>query len=260
MDSTYYNPGIQILTCDFREVGRWWTRYRFVAPYWRLYWNPRPGATLVFGEKRMPLEPARFVLIPPETDFHAQCPAATPHLYIHFLAHAPFDAVMPGLYSFRAGSTLLRQAQRLQSLVMGRRSMREQSLAALAMVHVAICHIPESAIRPAPEDLRIVRVLAAMDQNPQMPLSNPQLAELAAMSTNAFIRLFQRVTGQSPQAYYTRKRIERTCMQLHFGDLGIDQIAEQAGFCDRYHFTRTFKRLRGIGPGAFRRQRGRVAQ
>jgi AraC-like DNA-binding protein len=51
-----------------------------------------------------------------------------------------------------------------------------------------------------------------------------------------------------------RKRIDHSCMQLHFTELKLDQVARMAGFCDRYHFSRTFKRLRGIGPAAFRKQ------
>jgi AraC-like DNA-binding protein len=39
---------------------------------------------------------------------------------------------------------------------------------------------------------------------------------------------------------------------LHHGERKIDDISAAVGFCDRYHFTKTFTRLREMSPGAFR--------
>jgi transcriptional regulator GlxA family with amidase domain len=37
----------------------------------------------------------------------------------------------------------------------------------------------------------------------------------------------------------------------------VEQIAEATGFWDRYHFSRVFKQVRGMGPAEFRRAAGR---
>ena len=50
-----------------------------------------------------------------------------------------------------------------------------------------------------------------------------------------------------------RQRVERACVLLHATGNSIEQIAEATGFCDRYHFTRVFTRLRGVSPAAFRK-------
>jgi transcriptional regulator GlxA family with amidase domain len=84
-------------------------------------------------------------------------------------------------------------------------------------------------------------------------MRNADIARRVGMSTNAFIRLFSSEAGVPPQNWYTRHRIEYACLLLHHAAMSIDRIADETGFCDRAHFSRTFKRLRGLGPAAFRK-------
>lgn len=251
------NPGVQILTCEVAELGPWWTKHRFSAPYWRVYWNAATGAELHWRGRVIALRPDRMVLIPPDTDFAASCRGLPTQLYIHFTAGSPFDRALPGLHTIRATGQTGQLAGRLHDADDATREGQWGALASLALVHTALCDVPPDALRPPERDPRIAAVLAAMDANLQHPLSNAQLAAIAGLSTNAFVRLFHETAGMPPQKLYTRKRIDQTCMRLHFTDLSMEQIAQEAGFCDRYHFSRAFRQLRGISPGAFRRQTGR---
>jgi len=92
-----------------------------------------------------------------------------------------------------------------------------------------------------------------MRERHSQPLSNDELAGRVGMNTNAFIRLFKQATGKPPQAYHTNLRLERACMLLSHTRRGIPEIAEETGFCDRYHFTNVFTRKRKLSPAAFRR-------
>jgi transcriptional regulator GlxA family with amidase domain len=82
---------------------------------------------------------------------------------------------------------------------------------------------------------------------------NRALARLAGMNVNAFIRLFKSRTGFSLQAYSRTKRVERACDLLLHSDASLEQVAERSGFSDRYHFSRVFKKVRGISPARFRK-------
>jgi AraC-like DNA-binding protein len=44
------------------------------------------------------------------------------------------------------------------------------------------------------------------------------------------------------------------CRKLENTDLCVYDIAIDTGFCDLSHFTKTFKRERGVTPGEYRRQ------
>ena len=73
-------------------------------------------------------------------------------------------------------------------------------------------------------------------------------------SVNTMFRQYQRELGMSPQAYLRQKRIEKACALLYDPERSIKQVAEETGFCDRYHFSRTFKDSQGITPFAYRRR------
>ncbi len=82
--------------------------------------------------------------------------------------------------------------------------------------------------------------------------SNRDLARELGMNVNAFTRRFRVATGHSPHQYRLRLRIERACSLLREGGLSIEAIAAETGFCDRFHFSRVFKRIMGMGPAQFR--------
>jgi len=100
----------------------------------------------------------------------------------------------------------------------------------------------------------VAAAIQRMEAEPAGPLPNARLAKEAHMNANAFVRLFRRQLGVTPQAYFVQRRIEQACLLLHNSGAGIKEIAEATGFCDRYHFTRVFRRLRGVPPAEFRRR------
>ena len=96
------------------------------------------------------------------------------------------------------------------------------------------------------------RVLAYMDERLADSLSLAELAEQARMSVRHFCRAFQASTGYSPHQYLLRQRVERAKALLLEGRLPMADIAQSMGFADQSQFTRTFRRLAGITPAAYR--------
>jgi AraC family transcriptional regulator len=66
-------------------------------------------------------------------------------------------------------------------------------------------------------------------------------------------RAFRANVGCSVGEYVRQRRVEHACQQLTVSDVPLVDIALAAGFADQSHFTRTFKRLRGLTPATFRR-------
>jgi len=92
-----------------------------------------------------------------------------------------------------------------------------------------------------------------MESQLSEPLAIAELARRTGMHVNTFTRLFKRATGHAPQGYYNRLRLQRAVLLLLSTHHTIDDIAEQTGFCDRFHFSRAFARQYGSGPADFRR-------
>ncbi|MGH3303234.1 MAG: helix-turn-helix domain-containing protein [Streptosporangiaceae bacterium] len=100
-------------------------------------------------------------------------------------------------------------------------------------------------------------VQAVRDLLPQRLADPPSLAELAVMtglSQFALLRAFGRETGMPPQAYLNQLRVRRARLLLDRG-LAPAEVAAQTGFADQAHLTRHFKRVLGVPPASYQRER-----
>ena len=68
-------------------------------------------------------------------------------------------------------------------------------------------------------------------------------------------RLFQRYDHQTPYRLLLRLKMNRAAERLQSPGALVKQIADELGFCDAFHFSRTFKSVFGLSPESFRRLR-----
>jgi AraC-like DNA-binding protein len=78
------------------------------------------------------------------------------------------------------------------------------------------------------------------------------------MSPFALLRAFRAETGLPPHAYLNQLRV-RLARRLLDDGLAPAVVAAEAGFADQAHLTRHFKRVVGVPPGAYQRERARTA-
>ena len=86
-----------------------------------------------------------------------------------------------------------------------------------------------------------------------------RLADLAAytgFSESGFSHAYRRATGRSPMAVLRSMRVEAARMLLHRSRLSLQGIAEQTGFADAFHLSRTFKQVTDVSPSDYRRSAG----
>lgn len=85
------------------------------------------------------------------------------------------------------------------------------------------------------------------------------LEELAArtshLSRYRFIREYKRQTGQTPMQAFQHLKISRACYLLDITALDINEIAAHLGYEDPYYFSRLFKKVMGLAPRDYRRER-----
>jgi AraC-like DNA-binding protein len=104
--------------------------------------------------------------------------------------------------------------------------------------------------RPAPATVRVERARAFLDEHVTERVSLETLAQVAGVSKYHFIRLFNRVIGESPHAYQVRRRIDLARTLLTQG-LAASYVAQETGFSDHSHLIRTFRRFTGTTPTRF---------
>lgn len=102
--------------------------------------------------------------------------------------------------------------------------------------------------------IRINRVFEYIDENMDSDLSLDTVAERAFFSPFHFHRIFKFITGETLNNYVTRRRIEKSALDLLHKNITVTEISHKSGFSDLPSFSRAFKKYYGLSPTEFRKQ------
>ncbi|TRX63540.1 helix-turn-helix domain-containing protein [Carboxylicivirga sp. M1479] len=248
-------------------------------PFWRVYHNNFDGAAIIYKDEVIQITPDKLILIAPNTSYstylynHAipqtgyalkggrvnqKLPINEQfllHLFIHFNLGMPYDGTKAGIYTLPITDELKTMLSRIKRHLNYEHSKFSffSTLAINSIINHLLSSLPEESWQSVTKDYRILKVINYIDQHITTSLSNPQLAELSSMATNAFTRLFTQETGISPQKFVKKKRIDKACILIHHSHYSIEEIATKCGFADRYHFTRIFSQVTGYSPAKYKK-------
>jgi AraC-like DNA-binding protein len=80
------------------------------------------------------------------------------------------------------------------------------------------------------------------------------VAREVGLSYENFRKKFAERVGESPGHYQKRRRIEHACAAIYQGTHSFKALADDLGFCDVFHFSKTFRQIVGETPSQFRRK------
>jgi AraC-like DNA-binding protein len=128
-------------------------------------------------------------------------------------------------------------------------------LRAIALLKSQVCSPAPSAARTGGLALwQANRVRAYISANLQARIRAHDLAAMVQLSVGHFSRAFHQTFGQAPKSYITSRRVLRAQELLIRSREPLAQVALRCGLSDQSHFTRVFRRVVGVTPGAWRRQ------
>lgn len=103
-------------------------------------------------------------------------------------------------------------------------------------------------------DARLGAALTAIHEQPSARWSLESLSRRAAMGRSAFAERFRTVVGATPLQYLTLWRVQNAKRLLVGSQLSLERIAEAVGYDSGPSFSRAFKKVAGVSPGAYRRK------
>lgn len=101
---------------------------------------------------------------------------------------------------------------------------------------------------------RIDSVFRFIDENLDSKLPLNTVAKIASFSPFHFHRIFKAMTGETLNEFVTRRRIEKSALDILHKDLTISEVSHIYGFSDNSAYTKTFKKYYGISPTEFKIQ------
>jgi len=263
------NAGIRVIALAVARVETGWSASWGEAAqgdFWRIYLNDR-SMNLRSGKTVTILPKHRIGLIPPVPDFRPDVATETKHAYLHFepselpagLLGELFTApvILPHEPSQHGLMTKLADLAGSARTAPAHVPFLAQAVANLIFA-TALSTLPVQARDRLLQALRgenpISPALARIRDRLHEPPSLDELAQLCGMSRRAFSEKFRHWTGRSPLQYQLRERLLQAEELLMFSEASIDSVAARTGFTDRYHFSKAFRRFRGYGPAAYRKQ------
>ena len=100
--------------------------------------------------------------------------------------------------------------------------------------------------------ITLQRIQAYAQTHITRQLSMEELAGAANCSEASVYRLFREHVHTTPGRWLTRLRMERAANLLRTSTLAVSEIGERVGYADPFHFSRVFKRERGVSPRTYR--------
>src|SRR5262249_35279880 len=99
---------------------------------------------------------------------------------------------------------------------------------------------------------RMLRARHKRDRSYDKPLDVAALARVALTSEAHFIRTFKETFGETPHRYLQRRRLERAMALLRETQQPVTEVCLDVGFTSLGSFSRTFTRVVGMSPTAYR--------
>lgn len=238
-----------------------------LSPFWRLYVNHRPGASLWAKGEHYPLLPGSIYLIPAWVRFQTAAREAICHDYLHFYLTGVPPALHQQLFDrvfALAGCPELDMAcVRWQGELEHSPGQPQPAgfFWGLALIHGALAQTWKGLSQSARDagnrwilgSEKVRPALEQMERHLAEPPLNRDLAARCHMSEDHFIRVFRDAMGMTPARYGVERRLDASAHWLAATDRTVEDIAESAGFADRFHFSRLFKKAFGLPPVAYRK-------
>jgi AraC-like DNA-binding protein len=105
-------------------------------------------------------------------------------------------------------------------------------------------------------DKHIGRAIALIHRDPARDWTLASLAAAVGVSRSAFAARFTELVGEPAMQYLLRWKMHAALRWLRESDVPLSQLASRLGYESEAAFSRAFKRLMGVSPGAARRAVG----
>lgn len=276
-----------LLNVDYVKLNSKWNYRRVISPYHRIYYIDDGEGELSDPETKIKLEAGYLYIIPSYTLCDLACTSFLSQYFVQF-----FEEPLEGESLFPANPSILKvkadeidviNFSRLIAINPGRGINRSdnpevyekhiyyneyqqlnnhQTLSVfletqgILLQFLSRFTLPELFKKTGQQFVpeKILDAMRFVQANLHLPLTVTSLAQRANQNAEYFSRTFEAHAGIRPLAYITQKRVERAQHMIGSSRLPYESIAELTGLKSLSNFSRTFKRVTGLSPSAYKQR------
>ena len=237
-----------------------WGSVTSPEPYFRIYLVMAGRADMSLDGHLVPLQAKTMYLVPPRAKVHHKCQRQLDIIWFHATLRIQgcidiFDLVTS--LTHRKVNDIPSAVRDMQTVIAGVESSPNPiSLTATMHAYGTLLRLlaPFVTIKDASMAAmqRIAPAIVHMDSNLHRVVSLAEFAQVTGYDSRHFCTLFKRLMGETPMQHFHRRRIDRVRLLLSKTDDSIAAIADTMGYSDAFHLSKTFKRITGTSPSAFR--------
>ena len=98
----------------------------------------------------------------------------------------------------------------------------------------------------------VEKILDFIRENSKRNLTNKVIGDYFNFHPNYISNMVKIYTGMPLHQYLIHIKILDSVNLLNLGKLTVGEIADECGFCDMGHFSKTFKKIMGVSPNAYK--------
>lgn len=156
-----------------------------------------------------------------------------------------FALMLDELRQPRLGTRALSEALMKQCLILALRSQIERGQVTLMSL-------------PVLRDMRLLKALLRMIENPAQDHRLEELARISGMSRSLFAERFAQTFERPPMDLLKQVRLHRAANLLRSSQLPVQIVAMTVGYASRSYFSRAFRSAYGTDPTSFREEARRA--
>ena len=253
----------ELLIADRSVLGREWKSEHHSDPFGRIYLIESGSGFVEHHGRRFILRPGNLYLIPAHTELSFGCNRKVVICWSHFNVllengtdlfsriNVPYE-IRPG----KADAAMDGFIRLIDLFEQDRDSIYREFQQRACLLRILSLFLKKSECGPETvsheRSIRFRPILKHIEDNITGKLSVRALASQMKMEPESFSRAFSGCFGTSPLQYMRRKKIARARKIMSETDRKLQDIAEELGFTDAFHLSKTFKKATGKSPKEFR--------
>lgn len=276
------NLNLTLLNIGYSELNANWNWKDVYSPFARIYYVTEGTARKKIGEKTYVLKPNHLYLIPPFTLHDDECDGLFSLFYIHFYEDSLGRESIFDKYSFpieiEATDIDLNFMKRLlainpdrhlryidpelydnqqnfsEYIAKNNKVPLHTTVETKGTLYILISRFLYYKIsKPSNIDNRVSKSLQYIMKNIDRDISIAELADIACLTKDHFIRLFKKEMNNTPLKYINQKKIDKAQLLLLTTDIAVKDLAFELSVENVSYFNKIFKHYTGKTPGEYRK-------